>query len=73
MEQNNLNNLLQNLSETLDKMILTYKDIFVTAQKKQEHIISGDIDKLESVIYQERNLAETILLLEEKEDIYCTQ
>ncbi len=66
MEQNILKNLLQNLSETLDKMILTYKDIFLTAQEKQEHIISGNIDKLESVIYQERNLAETILLLEEK-------
>lgn len=66
MEQNNLKNLLQDLSETLDKMILTYKDIFLAAQEKQEHIISGDIDKLESVIYQERNLAETILLLEEK-------
>ena len=66
MEQNILENLLQNLSETLDKMILTYKDILLTAQKKQEHIISGDIDKLESVIYHERNLAETILLLEEK-------
>lgn len=61
-----MKNLLQNLSETLDKMILTYKDIFIAAQSKQEHIISGDIDKLESVIYQERNLAETILLLEEK-------
>ncbi len=57
---------MQNLSETLDRMILTYNDIFTAAQKKQEHIISGDIDKLESVIYQERNLAETILLLEEK-------
>ncbi|MBC8548882.1 MAG: flagellar protein FlgN [Candidatus Brocadiales bacterium] len=66
MEQNILKNLLQNLSETLDKMILTYKDIFLTAQKKKEYIISGDIDKLESVIYQERNLAETILLVEEK-------
>ncbi len=66
MEQNNLKNLLQNLSDILDKMILTYKDIFVTAQEKQEHIISGDIDKLESVIYQERNLAETILLILEK-------
>ena len=66
MEQNILENLLQNLSEALDKMILTYKDIFLAAQKKQEHIISGDIDKLESIIYQERNLAERILLLEEK-------
>jgi predicted metal-dependent hydrolase len=66
MEQNNVNNLLQNLSETLDKMILTYKDIFLAAQEKQEYIISGDIDKLESIIYQERNLAETIILLEDK-------
>ena len=46
MEQNIPENLLQNLTETLDKMILTYKDIFLTAQKKQEYIISGDIDKL---------------------------
>jgi len=61
-----MKNLLQNLSETLDKMILTYKDIFIAAQSKQEHIISGDIDKLEIAIYQERNLAETIVLLEEK-------
>ena len=61
-----MKNLLQNLSETLEKMILTYKDIFIAAQNKQEHIISGDIDQLESVIYQERNLAETIVLLEEK-------
>ena len=66
MEQNNLKKFLQNLSETLGKMILTYKDIFITAQEKQKHIISGDIDKLESVIYKERNLAETILLLEER-------
>lgn len=61
-----MENLLQNLSETLDKMITTYKGILHTAQEKKEHIISGDIDKLESSIYQERNLAESILLLEEK-------
>jgi len=61
-----LENLLNNLSETLDKMVITYKDILQTAQVKKEHIISGDIDKLESIIYQERNLAESILLLEEK-------
>jgi hypothetical protein len=66
MKKNIQENLLQSLSETLNKMILTYKDILLAAQKKQEHIISGDIDKLESVIYQERNLAETVLLLEEK-------
>ena len=47
-------------------MVITYKDILQTAQEKKEHIISGDIDKLESIIYQERNLAESILLLEEK-------
>ncbi len=58
--------LLNNLSETLGKMVITYKDILQTAQVKKEHIISGDIDKLESIIYQERNLAESILLLEEK-------
>ncbi len=61
-----MENLLQNLSETLDLMINTYNDMFKAAQEKKDHIISGDIDKLESVIYQERNLAENILLLEEK-------
>ncbi|ODS32171.1 MAG: flagella synthesis protein FlgN [Candidatus Scalindua rubra] len=66
MEANSLENLLQNLTETLDKMIITYKDILQVAQEKKRHIISGDIDKLESIIYQERNLAENVLLLEEK-------
>ncbi len=61
-----MENLLQNLSETLGMMINTYNNIFRAAQEKKDHIISGDIDKLESVIYQERNLAENILLLEEK-------
>ncbi len=61
-----MENLLQNLSETLDLMINTYNDMFKAAQEKKDHIISGDIDKLESVIYQERNIAENIILLEEK-------
>lgn len=61
-----MENLLQNLTETLSGMVSIYKDILQTAQKKQKHIISGDIDLLESIIYQERNLAESILLLEEK-------
>lgn len=47
-------------------MTVVYEDIFNTAQDKRKHIISGDIDKLESVIYLERNLAENILLLENK-------
>ncbi|MGR3301214.1 MAG: flagellar protein FlgN [Candidatus Scalindua sp.] len=61
-----MENLLQDLSETLGKMIITYGDILHTAQEKKEQIISGDIDKLESIIYQERNLAERVLLAEQK-------
>ncbi len=61
-----MENLLQDLSEALDKMINTYRDILQTAQEKKEQIIAGDIDKLESIIYQERNLAERVLLAEEK-------
>ncbi len=64
--ESTLEDLLENLSESLDKMINTYRDILHTAQEKKEHIISGDIDKLESIIYQERNLAERVLLAEEK-------
>jgi hypothetical protein len=47
-------------------MTSIYKDILQAAQDKRKYIISRDIDKLESVIYQERNFSETILLLEEK-------
>ena len=61
-----MENLLHDLSETLDKMIITYGDILHTAQEKKEQIIAGDIDKLESIIYQERNLAERVLLTEQK-------
>ncbi len=61
-----MENLLQNLVDTLSKMTAIYKDILQAAEDKRKHIISGDIDKLESVIYQERNLAENILLLEKK-------
>ncbi len=61
-----MENLLQDLSETLDKMIITYRGILHTAQEKKEQIISGDVDKLESIIYRERNLAESVLLIEEK-------
>lgn len=61
-----MENLLQNLVDTLNKMTIIYKDILQNAQDKRKQIISGDIDKLESVIYRERNLSENILLLEEK-------
>ncbi|MFQ5963008.1 MAG: flagellar protein FlgN [Candidatus Scalinduaceae bacterium] len=61
-----MENLIQNLTETLGEMVKIYKDILQTALEKKKHIFSGDIDKLEAVIYRERNLAENILLLEEK-------
>ncbi len=61
-----MENLLQNLTETLSSMANVYNDILKTAQDKQKYIISGDIDNLESIIYQERNLAENIILLEKK-------
>lgn len=61
-----MENLLQDLTKTLNKMIEIYEDILLSARDKQKHIISGDIDKLESVIYQERNLAENIFLLEKR-------
>ena len=61
-----MENLLQDLTETLSSMANVYNDTLKAAQDKQKFIISGDIDKLESVIYQERNLAENIFLLEKK-------
>jgi flagellar biosynthesis/type III secretory pathway chaperone len=61
-----LEDLTKNLVDTLSRMTTVYKDILQAAQDKRKHIISGDVDKLESVIYRERNLAENILLLERK-------
>jgi flagellar biosynthesis/type III secretory pathway chaperone len=49
-----------------------YKQIEQTAIEKQGYIISGDLEKLESVIFRERNLAESLVLLEEKRR-YITQ
>ena len=57
---------MDNLTETLKNMVSVYKDILQIALDKKEYIISGDIDKLETVIYRERNLAENILLLEQR-------
>lgn len=61
-----MDELLENLFDTLDKMTAVYQEILHAAEEKQGHIISGDIDKLESVIFRERNLAESIVLQEEK-------
>ena len=58
--------LLENLYDTIDRMTAVYKEILQAAEEKQKHIISGDIEKLESAIFRERNLAESIVLLEEK-------
>ena len=58
--------LLENLYDTLDRMTAVYKEILQAAEEKQGYIISGDIEKLESVIFRERNLAESIVLMEEK-------
>ena len=61
-----MENLLQDLAETLGRMVKTYEGVLQTAREKQKHIISGNIDSLETVIYQERNLAEEILLFEKR-------
>ncbi|MDR4505550.1 MAG: flagellar protein FlgN [Candidatus Scalindua sp.] len=61
-----MDELLENLFDTLDRMTAVYKEMLQAAEEKQEHIISGDIDKLEAVIFRERNMAERIVLLEQK-------
>ncbi|MCP5003408.1 MAG: flagellar protein FlgN [Planctomycetes bacterium] len=61
-----MKDLLENLYDTLYQMAVTYNQILETAEEKQGYIISGDLDSLESVIFLERNLAESLVLLEEK-------
>ncbi len=59
-------NLLQELIETLERLSIVYDELLETAKKKQCFLISGNIEGLETILYQEKNQIEIAQLLEEK-------
>jgi flagellar biosynthesis/type III secretory pathway chaperone len=61
-----MNTLLQELIETFERLSVVYDDLLDTAKAKQQYLISGNIEGLETLLYQEKNQAELAQLLESK-------
>ncbi len=58
--------LLDELIETFDRLSVVCDELLEIAKSKQRCLISGSIEELETLIYQEKNQAEIAQLLEEK-------
>lgn len=61
-----MNTLLDKLTETIDRLSIIYDELLETAKTKQCCLISGNIEELEMLLYQEKNQTEIAQLLEEK-------
>ena len=61
-----MNKLLDELAETFDRLSVVYDELLETAKTKQRCLLSGNIEELETLLYQEKNQAEIAQLLEEK-------
>ncbi len=57
---------LDELLETFERLAATYDTILEIAGTKHRHLLSGNIEGLEMVLYQEKNQIEIVQLLEEK-------
>ncbi|HQU30435.1 MAG: flagellar protein FlgN [Planctomycetia bacterium] len=54
------------LIETFDRLLATYRELLETAKIKYHCLVSGHIAELEKLIYREKNQVEIAQLLEEK-------
>ncbi len=61
-----MNTLLHELIETFERLSVVYDGLLDTAKAKQQYLISGNIEGLETLLYQEKNQAEIAQLLENK-------
>jgi len=72
-----MNKLLHALIETFERLTVVYDGMLDTAKTKQQYLISGNIEGLETLLYQEKNQTEIAMLLENKRrDIlerYCLE
>lgn len=57
---------LDELIETFERLAATYDTVLEIARTKHSHLLSGNIEGLEMVLYQEKNQIEIAQLLEEK-------
>lgn len=57
---------LDELIETFERLAVTYDTVLEIARTKHRHLLSGNIEGLEMVLYQEKNQVEIAQLLEEK-------
>ena len=72
-----MNKLLHALIETFERLIVVYDGMLDTAKTKQQYLISGNIEGLETLLYQEKNQTEIAMLLENKRqnilERYCLE
>ena len=61
-----MNKLFDELAETFNRLGIVYDELLETAKTKQQCLVSGNIEKLEMLLYQEKNQVEIAQLLEEK-------
>ena len=72
-----MNKLLKELIETFERLSVVYDNLHDTAKTKQQYLISGNIEGLETLLYQEKNQTEILMLLENKRqnllERYCLE
>jgi len=72
-----MNKLLKELIETFERLSVVYDGLLDIAKTKQQYLISGNIEGLETLLYQEKNQTEIVMLLENKRqnilERYCQE
>ena len=72
-----MNKLSHELIETFERLSVVYDGLLDTAKTKQQYLISGNIEGLETLLYQEKNQTEIVMLLENKRqnllERYCLE
>ena len=61
-----MNTLLPELIETFERLSVVYDNLLDIANTKKQYLITGNIEGIETLLYQEKNQAEIALLLEDK-------
>ena len=61
-----MNKLSHELIETFERLSVVYDDLLDTANTKKQYLITGNIEGLETLLYQEKNQTEILILLENK-------
>lgn len=61
-----MDTLLKELMLTFERLVIVYNKLLETAKARRSYLMSGNIEGLEMLLYQEKNLVELAQLLEEK-------